>query len=226
MIAGGIVMMVFGALSVIGGVILNSDDMYRLESLFRYGTAYPGNIPIVVGVFLMIGGLVLLICGCNRKKQKDAERMRMYNQPVPGYAPPMPPVQPVPPAPVQAAPVAPVQAAPAAPVIAAPQIRVQCIQGSFAGKRFAISGKMVLGRDAQRCDLVFPAKADGISGVHCMVTIDGSTIWLKDLGSTYGTYTAGGRRLAANEAVNLRVGERFWLGSEKELFVIAPKGGI
>ena len=225
MIAGGIVMMVFGALSLIGGIILNSDDMYRLEALFRYGTAYPGNIPIVVGVFLMIGGLVLLICGCNRKKQKDAERMRMYGIGAPnyapsapqGYAPPAPPVQAPP---VQAPPVQ------APPPIAAPQLRIQCIQGSFAGRRFPITGKLVLGRDAQRCDLVFPANADGISGVHCMVSIDGSAVWLKDLGSTYGTYTAGGRRLAANEAVNLRVGEQFWLGSEKQLFVIAPKGGI
>ena len=56
--------------------------------------------------------------------------------------------------------------------------------------------------------------------------VDGSTVWLKDLGSTYGTYIAGGRRLAANEAVQLHMGDQFWLGSEKELFVIAPQGGI
>ena len=56
--------------------------------------------------------------------------------------------------------------------------------------------------------------------------VDNNTVWLKDLGSTYGTYISGGRRLAANEAVQLRVGDKFWLGSENEVFVIAPKGGI
>ena len=56
--------------------------------------------------------------------------------------------------------------------------------------------------------------------------VDGVTVWLKDLGSTYGTFLEGGRRLAANESVQLRIGEKFYLGSERETFVIAPKGGI
>ena len=58
------------------------------------------------------------------------------------------------------------------------------------------------------------------------VMVDGVTVWLKDLGSTYGTFLEGGRRLAANETVQLRIGEKFYLGSEREAFVIAPKGGI
>lgn len=56
--------------------------------------------------------------------------------------------------------------------------------------------------------------------------VDGVTVWLKDLGSSYGTLLEGGRRLAANESVQLHIGERFYLGSEKEAFIIAPKGGI
>lgn len=104
--------------------------------------------------------------------------------------------------------------------------RLQCLAGAFAGKRFSLENSVRIGRDPSRNDLVFPANTQGVSGVHCVLMVDNNTVWLKDLGSTYGTYISGGRRLAANEAVQLRVGDKFWLGSENEVFVIAPKGGI
>jgi pSer/pThr/pTyr-binding forkhead associated (FHA) protein len=104
--------------------------------------------------------------------------------------------------------------------------RLQCKAGAFVGKRFSLENSVRIGRDPARNDLVFPANTQGVSGVHCVLMVDGNTVWLKDLGSTYGTYIAGGRSLAANEAVQLHMGDQFWLGSEKELFVIAPKGGI
>ena len=118
--------------------------------------------------------------------------------------------------------------APAAPAMAEVDNgpRLQCLSGVFAGQRFSIEGSVRIGRDPARNDLVFPADTQGISGVHCVVMVDGGTIWLKDLGSTYGTFLAGGRRLAASEAVQVKIGDKFWLGSEKEVFVIAPKGGI
>lgn len=104
--------------------------------------------------------------------------------------------------------------------------RLQCLAGAFAGKRFSLENSVRIGRDPSRNDLVFPANTQGVSGVHCVLMVDNNTVWLKDLGSTYGTYISGGRRLAANEAIQLRVGDKFWLGSENEVFVIAPKGGI
>ena len=104
--------------------------------------------------------------------------------------------------------------------------RLQCVSGTFAGQRFSLDNSVRIGRDPNKNDLVFPAGAQGISGVHCVLMVDGASVWLKDLGSTYGTYLPGGRRLAANEAVQLRIGEKFYLGSERETFVIAPKGGI
>ena len=124
---------------------------------------------------------------------------------------------------------APIQStAPAAPVMAEVdnRPRLQCLSGAFAGQRFSIEGSVRIGRDPNRNDLVFPADTQGISGVHCVVMVDGDTIWLKDLGSTYGTFLASGQRLAASEAVQVKIGDKFWLGSENETFVIAPKGGI
>ena len=115
-----------------------------------------------------------------------------------------------------------------APVAAAVDTRprLQGVSGVFAGQRFSIDGSVRIGRDPARNDLVYPADTQGISGVHCVVMVDGDTIWLKDLGSTYGTFLATGQRLAASEAVRVQIGDKFWLGSEKEVFVLAPKGGM
>ena len=104
--------------------------------------------------------------------------------------------------------------------------RLQAVEGYFKGKRYFISGEVRIGRDPSKNDLVYPTYIQGISGIHCVVRLQNGKIILQDLGSTYGTYLNDGRRLAANEPVVLRVGDRFWLGSEKESFVIVHKGGI
>ena len=104
--------------------------------------------------------------------------------------------------------------------------RLQGLSGAFAGKRFSLEGTTRIGRDPSRNDLVFPADTEGVSGVHCVIVVEGNVIWLKDLGSTYGTFLAGGQRLAASEAVQINIGDKFWLGSENEVFMITRKGGI
>ena len=120
----------------------------------------------------------------------------------------------------------PVAPPPAGPSVPDSRPRLQCVSGAFAGKRFSLDNSLRIGRDPGKNDLVFPADTQGVSSVHCVLMVDGVTVWLKDLGSTYGTFLEGGRRLAANESVQLRIGEKFYLGSERETFVIAPKGGI
>ena len=114
----------------------------------------------------------------------------------------------------------------AAPVIAGDTgLRVQGIAGQFAGRRFAIAGQLRIGRDPSRNDLVYPAESQGVSGVHCVLYVEGGRLLLQDLGSTYGTFV-GGSRLAANAPVELRTGDRFFLGSEQETFIVARKGEV
>ena len=55
--------------------------------------------------------------------------------------------------------------------------------------------------------------------------MSGGQLTLTDLGSSYGTFLAGGQKLLPNQPVPLRPGDRFYLGSEKESFVITGKGG-
>lgn len=114
---------------------------------------------------------------------------------------------------------------PAVPAIGAVGgLRLQCLSGNFAGRRFPIEKQVRIGRDPARNDLVYPANAPGVSGAHCVVKAEGGQLWLTDLGSSHGTYL-NGRKLAANQAVPLNPGDRFYLGSEKEMFQITVKGG-
>ena len=105
-------------------------------------------------------------------------------------------------------------------------LRFQCVKGAFAGKRFSINGTVRIGRDPARNDLVYPNNTQGISGVHCILILNNGVLTLQDLGSTYGTYVNGGQRLAANQPVELKIGDHFTLGSEREEFVITPRGGL
>ena len=59
-----------------------------------------------------------------------------------------------------------------------------------------------------------------------MLFLQNGTLYLKDLGSTYGTWVGEGKRLAPNQAVPPQAGDRFYLGSERETFLITRKGGV
>lgn len=116
-------------------------------------------------------------------------------------------------------------AAPVSGPTPAQELRIQGQSGAFAGRRFAINGQVRIGRDPGGNDLVYPDGTPGISGRHCVVTLTGGQVTLTDLGSSYGTFLDGGQRLTPNQPVTLRMGDRFYLGSEKESFVITGKGG-
>ena len=191
------------------------DITYVIDALDEYDVYHEDLsfnttlIAIIAGIAaLIVIVVVVIIVVSSKNKKKAVPAPAPAPAPVPSVAPvypPQPPVQ----APVRDG-----------------RPRLQCKAGAFVGKRFSLENSVRIGRDPSKNDLVFPANTQGVSGVHCVLMVDGSTVWLKDLGSTYGTYIAGGRRLAANEAVQLHMGDQFWLGSEKELFVIAPQGGI
>ncbi len=105
-------------------------------------------------------------------------------------------------------------------------LRFQAVSGVFAGKRFAIGEQVRIGREPAKNDFVYPADTQGISGIHCVLTFHDGQLYLTDLGSTYGTFLGAGTRLAANQPTPLRIGDKFFLGSEKESFVITGKGGV
>lgn len=101
-------------------------------------------------------------------------------------------------------------------------IRLQGTGGYFAGRRFAINGRIRIGRDPSRNDLVYPKESKGISGVHCELHIREGKVYLSDRGSTYGTYLRG-KKVPAQQELELQTGDSFYLGSQQECFMIVRK---
>ena len=93
--------------------------------------------------------------------------------------------------------------------------RIQGVSGALEGKRFLlpVGSPVTIGRDPKQCGVVFPPNTPGVSGKHCAVWVDQGRVYLKDLGSTHGTYLSQGSKLAPGQAMALAPGESFWLGS-------------
>lgn len=105
-----------------------------------------------------------------------------------------------------------------------PQLRLVGTEGVFSGRRFALEGALRLGRLPDQNDLVFPADTTGVSGRHCVVRLTDGGATLTDLGSSFGTFLSDGTRLQPNQPVELKVGDSFTLGSQKQRFTLEAKG--
>lgn len=105
--------------------------------------------------------------------------------------------------------------------------RLQGVAGALEGRRFMVrlDSPLVIGRDPHVCNVVFPADTAGVSSRHCEVYVNRGTVYIKDNGSSHGTFFASGMKLSAGEPVRLMPGEVVWLGSEKETIVLTQKGG-
>lgn len=105
--------------------------------------------------------------------------------------------------------------------------RIQGLSGALEGRRFMIrkNTPLTFGRNSEACNVVLPATTAGVSGKHCQVWYEGGRIWIKDLGSSHGTFLTAGKKLSAGQAIQIRPGERFSLGSDAESFVLTQKGG-
>ena len=160
---------------------------------------------------MVIGGavVVLILLGImgfmmSRKKSSPPPHMQMPMQPQ------MPPQQ-IPQGP-----------APAPKPTVAAAVRhstVTGVSGFFAGKTIEMpSGRpMIIGRDPQQAQLVFPSDMNEISRVHCIVTFDAAsqTFTVEDR-STNGTFFVNGQKI--NGQARLRSGERFYLSEPTHLF--------
>lgn len=97
---------------------------------------------------------------------------------------------------------------------------INCIGGPLEGKDFILRDKLIFGRDAKRCKVVFPLDSEGVSGIHCQVTLENGKVKIMDLGSTYGTFVGNGLKIDAEVAVELKDGDTFYLGSKKNKFSV------
>ena len=102
-------------------------------------------------------------------------------------------------------------------------VGVVALEGGLKGRGFRISDTGVtIGRDPS-CEAAFPVGSEGsnkVSRRHCKLYFENGRLFLVDLGSTNGTFMADGRRLAAQQPVAVKPGDRFYLDNPGNMFEI------
>lgn len=188
---------------------LAEENGYTLNITSSSGVNLALIIGIIAAVVVIIVLVIVIVALATKKKKPAQQKVAVTPAPTPI---PAPAPNPVPsPAPAND------------PTAKYP--RVQCTAGALVGKRYPITGILRMGRNPNCNEIIIPGDASGVSGVHCQLEYVNGIVYLKDLGSTYGTYLEGKGRLAANQPMPVKVGDRFYLGSKNEMFEIVNKGG-
>lgn len=194
---------------------------------------------LVVGIIVFAGGIIMLVIPSGKKPAAGTAAAGAYAGAAanPYAAAQQRPVAQGYPQQSAAPAAAPVQAAVRTQPVVQRQPQVQntapqsqgrpilkCIKGQFAGKSFDLSrGNVVFGRDPAACNLVFNKETPGISSKHCQISYDAASgsFMLTDLGSSYGTYTSGGKKLDPNVPERLASGDSFYLADENVKFTVS-----
>jgi uncharacterized RDD family membrane protein YckC len=97
------------------------------------------------------------------------------------------------------------------------------ITGEFSGRSIQLDNRGVtLGRDSSFCQISFSESASGISRRHCTVNYNAANgvFALVDVGSSYGTFLESGMKIMQGQSVNLKPGERFYVGNRNNMFEV------
>ncbi len=98
--------------------------------------------------------------------------------------------------------------------------------GELAGRRYPLSGvQLMAGRDTSQCTVLYPKDHPGVSFHHCCLWAENGSAYIRDVGSTFGTYV-NGSRLAPGENRPLSPGAAISLGSSDETFTLTQEGGV
>jgi hypothetical protein len=94
--------------------------------------------------------------------------------------------------------------------------RTLVFSGTLAGREVPLKkgSPVVIGRDPNKCQVIYPKDAPGISGVHCTISFDGNEVTVADNGSTYGTYV-GGTKVEPGRPAVMHRGQEVTFGSNK-----------
>ena len=95
-------------------------------------------------------------------------------------------------------------------------VRVLVIGGVMGGKTIQLKkgAPVVIGRDPNRCQVVYPKDTAGVSSVHCTITYDGNEVTVADNGSSYGTFV-GGQKVEPGRPMVMHRGQEVTFGSDK-----------
>lgn len=91
-----------------------------------------------------------------------------------------------------------------------------CDAGSLVGRKYPLKkGKIGIGHDSSRCQIVFPTNSPGVSGLHCSIVFDGKEVKVTDENSRYGTWIDS-NRLQPGVPTVMHRGQKLYLGSNKQ----------
>ena len=96
---------------------------------------------------------------------------------------------------------------------------VQGVSGAMAGRQVPVNGRVAVGRGSE-CAVRFPEGTGGVSRLHCELAVNGGNLYIRDLGSTYGTYVNGNIRLSPNQVMAVRPGDRIFIGSGSQVLTV------
>ena len=104
-------------------------------------------------------------------------------------------------------------------------LRIEGLAGAMAGKRvmIKIGSSVIIGRNSSVCNVTVPDGTPGVSSKHCEIWLENGTLYIKDLGSSNGTFISPGIRVEPHVPTPLKEGSIFWLGSENQKFIISMK---
>lgn len=103
--------------------------------------------------------------------------------------------------------------------VLATDLKLRCLSGIHSGKVFALKNNSILIGKGATCNLVYPMGTMGISDRQCKIVVQNGALYLADAGSVDGTYL-NGTKLKPLKGQLLKKGDVFWLGSEREKFLI------
>lgn len=99
-------------------------------------------------------------------------------------------------------------------------LAVQCLSGPLQGQVYRLSRQgLTIGTEVG-CTIRFPAGTPGVSRRHCEIVFQQGVPVLTDLGSSYGTTLADGKRLPPHYPERISAGTRFYVGSPNVVFQI------
>lgn len=93
------------------------------------------------------------------------------------------------------------------------------ITGAFAGAAIPVKGTLPAGTEKGN-RILYPARTPGVSRWHCIITAKDTGVFVRDCGSSYGTWINDTLRLLENQEYEVHQGDRINLGSNHESFIL------
>lgn len=97
--------------------------------------------------------------------------------------------------------------------------RIVCTGGEFNGANFDLISSIVIGKDANRCNIVL--ENDTVSRIHCVIKYDEETeIYTICDKSSNGTFLSDGTKLERDVETEVKSGTEIYLGEPRESFFL------